>query len=295
MKKLSESFDSFGIPLVEAISKILYHRTELHHLDSILKDNEFRLSSTAGTQSDRKIQPKGKLYFMSLTRSASTGYQSGSVILEIDGEKLGRAVTGGPVDYWGPEFRKAKPTIHELEDRVWSEKPTIPNAMSYIREIHILVSTNETLRGPEFLAHQAKRLRGVLIAAKKNNIPVHLYTNADAFRLLDTRREVSLQDIPLTGNPPEQTWRPRDPDRPSELLDGLVELYHKSRPEDLSHEAKDLIWKLAYVGFASQVEAELHNEKKSKAVRGITDIMAKAGFKSVAELVSHLKGKWHKA
>ena len=296
MNIIKEAIDSFGIPLGEGLSSVLYHSTDIWNVEKILKDNEFRLSTSAGTGSDNVFQ-KGKnvkLYFMSTTRGKTGRYHAtaGSLtaILVLDGDKLGQRYEGAPVDYWGREFRKADPRS-EQEDRIWSDKPTVPNAKDYIQEIHVLLKDPSEKMNDNW----ARALRRMLIEAKKANIPVYVYSDEDSWRLQNKENVIDLADINLSTDAPEEPksyWMSTN----QSPFDPYLELYYSKDRSKLSKKAGTMLYDLKWMGYrrdiVSRLAADLHNDKKKDTVRGIVDVMHKEGLKSPQEFIDLLVKKW---
>jgi hypothetical protein len=190
--------------ICEGLSQVLYHSTSLLNVSKIVSSNQFQLASTYANDSEMSTGSK-KLFFLSTTRSKTGGFtmsnayphDAGNAVLVLDGRALGNNYTGNPVEYWGREFLKVSPEKNEMEDRVYNDSPTIPNATKYIKSIHILFK--ETLNA---------RARTALIVLKKAGIPVWLYQDAKAFVLQDTRRAKGIADFTLEpAEPAHQSTR----------------------------------------------------------------------------------------
>ena len=153
--------------ILEGISQKLYHLTDIGNAAKILATNRFRLTPDIGTKSEIALRSsKKKVYYLSTARNLSSDFfqkssRMSGVIFVLDGQKLAHNYSGGPVDYWGPDFRKIDPTRHEMEDRIFSAKPYIENASEYIKEIHVLLSEKANKQV------QTSRLRKLIIEAKK--------------------------------------------------------------------------------------------------------------------------------
>lgn len=143
MKKLVKLYEDL---LNEGGTDILYHFTYSTKLINILNLNKFFLTGSISTKAE---ETKGKLYFMSFSRSKSTEHGYGtkfknpkSVRIKVNGQKLGHNHKIMPIDYWQyprtPEFMNQK-IGDEMEDRVVSDNDEIPNANKYIISIDIFV------------------------------------------------------------------------------------------------------------------------------------------------------------
>jgi hypothetical protein len=160
--------------LNEGASDILYHFTYMNNLFNILKNNELSLTAAIGSKSDYNIN-KNKFYYLSTTRSKSSGYKKGDVKIVLDGRKIKQNNKITPVDYWqwsknrndydSESAYSSALTSLEQEDRIVSDKPIIENAIKYIIEIHILINTPNTKR------------MNIIDICKNNNVKLYLYDN----------------------------------------------------------------------------------------------------------------------
>jgi hypothetical protein len=160
--------------LNEGSSDILYHFTYISNLFNILKKNELSLTSTIGSKSDYNVN-KNRFYYLSTTRSKSSGYKKGDVKIVLDGRKIKQNNKITPVDYWqlsknrndydSESAYSSALTSLEQEDRIVSDKPIIENAIKYIIEIHILIHTPNT------------ELMNIINICKDNNLKLYLYDN----------------------------------------------------------------------------------------------------------------------
>lgn len=178
---------------------LLFHYTSMYNANLMLATNKLRLSSVGGTQSDSVLN-KGYMYYFSTARSVHGNYNkmsANSVQLVLDGYKLGHKYKIVAVDYWGEDFRKHKKGAYEMEDRLLSNKPEIPNAKRYIKEIHLLLDEKPNVRANSMA-------RKFVMLAKKLNIPIYLYRDKKAAQLLDKRNSLSLEEVNLEGSERER-------------------------------------------------------------------------------------------
>ena len=184
--------------LDEGASDVMYHFTNSGALVNILRTNEFILTAAVGSNADFNIN-KNKFFFFSTTRSKSSGYNSGNVKLELDGRKLKYKYKFIPVDYWqysknpsdyssdGDYIRALK--SGEQEDRIVSNQPTIPNAVSYIQKIHII--NNE----------RSNNIIGSIVEyAKRYNIAVNVYNNEHDFEKEFNQIDISNINVNSSNN-----------------------------------------------------------------------------------------------
>ena len=158
MKLLMENWRGY---LAEGLSDIVYHGTSLASASKIIQANTIFLS-TAFTRDweQEKEHSKGKYFYLSLTRSPgmfkSTGMlglralQGGAAIFVLDGRKLGQKYKGGAMDYFHKTIDSMRDSIvpvgprtrtqhDEMEDRLVSDDPTIPDFSKYIKEVRFLL------------------------------------------------------------------------------------------------------------------------------------------------------------
>lgn len=188
--------------ILEGISEILYHYTRLNGLTEILKTGEFRLTPDLGTDVEKVNRQKDKIYYGSFSRSRVGRYhypivdvQQGATIIVVDGRKLqADGYTGAPMDYWGWGGNQND----EMEDRVYSKQSTIPNFLKYIREVHILVSDQDTTARDN--AVRAARLAYRTLTQR--GISVYVYSSAKHLNMLNKAKAVSVKSL-KTERPPE--------------------------------------------------------------------------------------------
>lgn len=178
--------------ILEGISQVLYHSTRAPGFGKIMTDNQFQLTPDLGSQLERGFRKgKRKLYYFSTSRSRTGAYHyptkeysNGTVLFKLDGAKLmADGYSGAPLDYWADPEMPTYADNDEMEDRVYSTSPVIPNAVKYITEIHIYY--NPSINATSTQSAPAS-LRAGAIAAKRAGIPVYVYTDINAYNLLKT-------------------------------------------------------------------------------------------------------------
>lgn len=291
LKNLSASRVSSGL------SSILYHVTSVHNLKDILSENRFRLSSAVGTKSERLLDLQ-KLYYLSTSRSKLGGFALDpshmAAILVLDGRRLSESYSGSPVDYWGPDWKKAareskNPSqlmkLAEMEDRVWSDDPYIEPASKYIKEVHILFDPIETDR-------HTKTLRKTIIEIKKKEIPLYVYTDRKAFQLLDERRATELKEILQKRDEKDFIFRDLPKSNP---FKPYLEIYYTKHKKDLSKKASSILYDILYSGWSdpeSRLEIDMHNYKAKPQIHGLLKIFKKEKIKTAKEFIELLRNKW---
>lgn len=175
----------------EALTDEVYHFTHLRTLHNILKTNQFITTAAVGTPSDMVLN-KGRFFFFSTTRSKGTGYVTGHVKLVLDGRRLNQRYKGVAVDYWrysknrddyetDLDYKNAI-SSSEMEDRIITNQPIIPNAISYIKEIHVLIGKYDKVR--------KNVLEYILTTAKNNNISIYFYNTKQNWLLQNKNNSV---------------------------------------------------------------------------------------------------------
>lgn len=214
--------------LTERVSDIVYRIVSTHAAWDNLKTNTFKLAPVFEPRSkDAKFQ-KGKLCYLSLARIKSTSYTQNrndkqSIMFVIDGRKLSQNYKSVPVNYYSTYHLGNWGSVDlEAEDRIISDKPIIPNAMKYIKEIHVYVIDD--------FYYETKALREIDEIAKRNNIPIYFYTDKKDFRVLNKRKAITK--IPATADDAEEnSVTTRDTDELAyqiqnySILRGLLDFY----------------------------------------------------------------------
>jgi hypothetical protein len=192
---------------------VLYHFTDLDGLIGIVNDNAFQLT-------DNREQTEGG-YVFSLSRTKSEGYlraisqfyNSWLVRLTIDGRKLNQRYKTYPIDdfYMYPEWvRELEPEEkaqyrfgqfhwpkdkpgektsmdYEYEDRVVSKSDTIPNALSYIERIDILID--------DYGFDNPDVPRVIIKLMEVCPDKIFIYKDENSFRFQKSNGNVSLSDF----------------------------------------------------------------------------------------------------
>jgi len=136
---------------------------------------------------------RNKFYYFSTTRSKSSGWKGGNTKLVLDGRKLTQRYKIIPVDYFN-KYKGAQQNNRayidaidslEQEDRIITDNPFIPNAKSYIKEVHIFVD-NES-------EYQKKIVKSIVLECEKSNIPIFLYNTKDNF--LNQRNPINYSEF----------------------------------------------------------------------------------------------------
>jgi len=161
----------------EGASDILYHYISSAYILDMLQKNKINMIAAIGTDSDYVIN-KNKFYYLSTTRSKSSGFKKSDSKIVLDGRKLKQKYKIVPVDYWQSDKSDKQDTSSyiysmqglEQEDRIVTDKPSIPNAKDYILGIHIYVGNK--------IRNISKQIIDI---CEKENIPIFIYDNRQNF------------------------------------------------------------------------------------------------------------------
>jgi hypothetical protein len=216
-----KTFKEYFINLQESVSDIAWHYSNNPY--QILKSNEFGLSSETGPD----ITKSGKPFYLSLSRSKSGSYSNNprGIIFKLDGTKLNHKYKGFAIDYWGNSgFRHRSEGKSEMEDRIASANPEIPNARKYILEV--IAWADEHSKSSIYSFYQQK----VELLCKKLNIPFIFYNSYEDF-IKNKNPHNSVEDVvdfskieKLDPYKTPRSFRKRDMDRVKYLLNFLLNL-----------------------------------------------------------------------
>ena len=280
--------------IVESLSRVAYHYTNLSAANKILQSGEFHLSAAPGSV-EQQYAPPGKPYFLSTTRTKTGGYHQGSkwrgVMFVLDGNWFNQRYQSGPIDYWGNRGTGMRPS--EAEDRVFSAEPTIP--IGGVSAVHVFVDTNQP--DSDNLSANRAVARQVLIAAKTRGIPAYFYTDHNAWLRLDTRKTSDVSK--LTGQLSPSYYRGM---RRRTYMHNWLELMGATAVNQLSKDADKTRYNLNYDYEREQAAQSLANDmsnarrpdsgpERDTAVK-IIRYMNKHKLNTVRQFVDHIAAKW---
>jgi len=175
-----KNIDTFDQYINEAINEELYHFAVPDVAAKILATGKLMGTYVVGTYGERAIN-RDKAFAISFSRSKSllAGFgssygkpASGEIknLAAINFDRRGINNHGKliPVDYW--EGAAPGWDQDEMEDRLISNKPYIPNITKYINEIHVLIRSKDT--------SDISRLAS---QANKNGISIFIHTDPKDF------------------------------------------------------------------------------------------------------------------
>lgn len=274
--------------IFEGLSPVVYHYTSIYRTISIIENNSFNLSTSFGTDAEGWLAQKNKIYYLSTTRHKLGGYHlmggMQGVMLNLDGTKLSTRYSGDPVDYWGPEFRKLDPAKGEAEDRIYHTKPTIPNAVDYIKEVHFYIKATELDD-----ENTQRRTRKLLVSLKRNNIPHYFYNNHRDWLLQNKNKSMKFP-IQKTTPPVPGYYRKR------RGFGEYIELFKKDSVDQLSrHGLRVYNYLYNQHDFISQLKTDIHNDKSAVEESGLQtllDIFKQNNLTSANKVFDYLYDKW---
>lgn len=170
MKSMSRILSEAVGELMEGLTDVVYHYTDISALDGILSTDELKCTVVQGKADSYS---RRHLFYISMSRSrnAKVSYYGSrkDVRLTLDGRKLSQRFSASPVNYWGGSKGDINSGF-EYEDRLFTDRPSIPDAHSYIMRIDVYV--------PDGLDRTHSRMRH---AAGRMGIPIYFYSDRRAF------------------------------------------------------------------------------------------------------------------
>jgi hypothetical protein len=269
--------------ITEGATDILYHYTNFRAAKNILDTGEFKLSSSSGTDVERMLAVKSKMFFLSTTRSKVGSYHArygaDAAMFVLDGKWIGQRYTVRPVDYYG----SISVFDRESEDRIYSHNNTMP--ITPIIEIHILLTAERSIA------------RDMLISAKRRNIPTFVYSDKKDWLLQNKNKSLSIQSIKdkLIDKEKKKNFYYGNPYL---YLTKWLELMTKDNKQQLSKDADKKRYDVLYYSDTyKSLEVDMHNARKPDSndyenVVKINKYMRQHGLKSIKDLVEFLKNKW---
>jgi len=236
----------------EGLSEVLFHYTKPAQAVSMLHGNSFALLPVVTDDIDASIN-RGKMYYMSFTRSGSkagyAGTKVGNIVgsncavrLRIDGALLQSKNKGAAVDYMKDDtFRNVG--HDEMEDRVFSDKRLIGGATKMIKEVHVLLLNKKS-------SDRAKNIKDIIDLkdlCEEHRIPFHFFDNRADF---DNAVAKKLRGVNIPA--PESVS------------------YEGKDSEKIEEEVEDFIVMLAWIslaGYEGSVEGLLLNQEFNENLR----------------------------
>lgn len=284
--KLKEIF------LTEALSPVVYHFTDFRNFHSILSKNAFYLAPTFA--SNEYSMSKGKTYYMSTARTRTGSFLAGrqeGVLMVLDGRRLSQRYGGTPVDYYGGSTTGMG--MSEQEDRIVSNKDSIPNAMSYMLGVDILVETSDR-RKLSLAVANAKILQS-------KNIPFRIYTNFNDWRV-GSRKFISLEELEDILQEPTSsldTGYQAFSERAKKVARGILFLFDKKISDirninDFSDDAIEALKALQNNSLANIIKNNMRSpdEEGRQLVYQISIRLRRNGLINLRDMERYIGDKW---
>jgi len=282
------------------ISPLLYHVTNVNRVLSILKNNQFMLTPTIGTDSDERHQKK--FYFLSTSRIKYGGYvrslnKRGLVNLELDGKKLGNKYKSINVDYWGGSFRDTAweqgnyqkfLRYNENEERIVSDDPYIKPATKFLNSIHVNVENVENYRD-----NTKRKLAELESEAKNKNIPIYFYDDFDDFKIQNTKEaDKSI----FTKLDYEEKAKTKKWSLNTDRLEAVIDIMNVKTVDDLSDKSKQYYNTLRNGTFTKDfikgLKNEIHNNKSEidarPTISKFIEEMKKHGKREINQFIKNV-------
>jgi hypothetical protein len=294
------------ILLTEALAD-LYHSTSIDSLRKILSGNEIKLTFAGHSEDEMKHQ-RNQLFFLSTSRMKFGNYARGSgsgntrggefekkvnVVVHLDGHKLEHNHKIHHVNYYGIDDGPDS----EQEDRVVSNRDSIPQASRYIKGIHIYLpeNMNRVSRDNELNIHEVDKL------AKKLSIPIYFYDSIGAFMQQRTSKAKEFVDQDQVPIPDDDELKRKDPTQGGRITQSyygeeLINIWRERSPKSQTiHRA---VYNYLTQPFISgdlqrKIKHELGDWKTKHPpyMRELANAMRKANVKHVDDFIAMVKKK----
>lgn len=298
---------------ITAGTDILYHKTTISAVASIITSNKFQLKPSEGTAAEEGLS-KG-MYYLSTSRSRTGSYikdnlTSFSAIFVLDGQRLGQRYKVIPVDYWDTNKgdvndKLLRRTLHyETEDRVLSKQSSIP-ARPYIKAIHCGI-------GSEKHNYQLFQIHKWCLQHK---IPFFIYSNNRDLMLMNTRKAIHVDyktTQPEIKKPTEYDYMRYKRDFRNGYLMRWLKLwmyplkpdpegYYGAQATALGKDVRGAYDRLSYSDTYQGFNADLHNAKSTpygyvtrdrETLDKLVAIMRKEKI-TPKEFIQRLRDKWY--
>lgn len=165
------TFEKYFQIYCESLSDIVWHYST--EPLKILKSDKISL----GTETGPDATKNGKPFYLSTARSKVASYSKGprGIIFKLNGVLLNSKYKAKPIDYWGGTGVKDRHSgQHEMEDRLYSDSPIIPNIKKYILEVQAWMDVDPNNK-------YAVYIKSVEDECRKNGIKFTFFTSYKNF------------------------------------------------------------------------------------------------------------------
>lgn len=292
----------FSNYLAEGLSSVVYHTTYFESAIEMLKNNRALLTSDVGIDYEAIHNPRKKFYYLSLSRTPGNSYakKRPEVTFVLDGRKLSYKYSGRAIEYFGTDYpeEKWRAERDEMEDRLYTDEPTIESFSQYISVVNICL--DDHLQPKTF----RDRVESLMALCVQRNIPFKVYRTVKDFLssniskpMTDTEVNAYLQ-TEFEDRPGYVTDRGRnvaDKDAMFQLA-ALIELWEKTSSESLSKAAGNLRYDLLYAPRSARERVKWVADSLRYLAQNtaLIDLMKRMNVRTIEDCVAKLSTKWIK-
>ena len=205
----------FVATAADPITVGLYHATTPQRLFGMFKLKRIALSTKAfeeGGPDEIHQGRKSRKFYLSLSRERNGGYakrEDSKVCIVFNDRALHARYQIRPVDYWGPNFKKAArestdPSMRkqgefqqESEDRLVTDSANLPFSSRLVKSIHVLAKGSS--RRSAVITLQALAAIKERFGDQLADIPVFVYDNATQYHAMNIRKAQQLTTLDVNA------------------------------------------------------------------------------------------------
>jgi len=256
----------------ESVSNIVWHISNSPL--EILKSDKFSLGTETGPDSTKS----GKAFYLSTARSKTGTYSKSptGIMFKLNGSLLNQRFKGKAIDYWaGSGLKDRSKESNEMEDRIYSSSPVIPNARKYIMGIYCWISSDYD----HSYAHYIKKVEEY---AKELNIPMIFFSGYKDF-IQNKNPKSSLDDILNLSNIEKPTTYKWKDDYKRKNIRKIVKFLAELKDVDRNYSRYDSKMTLS-ADYGNYLRRE-HDKFAIQAKRIIAKIMRKLKINNIDKLI----------
>ena len=286
--------------LMERLSDIVFRSVSIPEMTKIVKTDSFHLYSVLAKEIEKTFNSR-KYYYLSLTRSRAGSYHYSqtmskpnrmthmTILLVLDGRRLGDVAAASAVDYWGRDMRNISPVQNnEMEDRLISNKPVIRNASKYIKSVDIYVKPEKVFDNSSMITSYEIRFMKFLM---DNGFNVRVFDDPTNFLVGKTGFK-SGEDIIKTFTVYGQEKHDKEDSSLSysSTAKGILDIIDNVDSEQRSKVEYELKYLNSYSlqSLKRSLQADLHNLNRNPASIKITEYARKIKAKNIEELLTKM-------